>query len=221
MASTIDTGSFVSGALARMAKEHGVWISAGGIQEKSQEDGKWYNCHVIIDARGSIRDVYRKIHLFDVDIPGGPRLMESNFTLPGNDVKVCDSPAGKLGLSICYDLRFPDLYQKLRFDKGAQVILVPSAFTVETGRAHWEVLLRARAIETQCYVIAAAQVGAHNEKRSSYGHSLVIDPWGAVAARIDDESPAIATAEIDFSMIDQVRARMPLDQHRKRGLQIF
>ena len=125
---------------------------------------------------------YRKIHLFDVAIPNGPILMESSYTLPGDKlVMVRNTPLGNLGLSTCYDLRFPELYRELR-RMGSEILLVPSAFTIPTGKAHWHTLLKARAIETQCYVIAAAQSGKHNEKRSSYGHSLVIDPWGKIIA---------------------------------------
>ncbi|GAB4836509.1 Deaminated glutathione amidase, chloroplastic/cytosolic [Ancistrocladus abbreviatus] len=127
-----------------------------------------------------------------------------------------DSPFGRLGLTVCYDLRFPELYLQLRFQQQAQVLLVPSAFTKITGQAHWEILLRARAIETQCYVIAAAQAGKHNNKRESYGDSLIIDPWGTVVGRLPDRlSTGIAVVDIDFSLIDSIRTKMPLDKQRK------
>uniref|UniRef100_M8CGE0 Nitrilase-like protein n=1 Tax=Aegilops tauschii TaxID=37682 RepID=M8CGE0_AEGTA len=134
----------------------------------------------------------------------------------GDTVVVVDSPFGRLGLTVCYDLRFPELYQCLRFKHQAQVLLVPSAFTKVTGEAHWEILLRARAIETQCYVIAAAQAGKHNEKRESYGDSIIIDPWGTVIARLPDRlSTGFAVADIDLSKVEAVRSKMPISEHRK------
>ncbi|XP_020688225.1 nitrilase-like protein 2 [Dendrobium catenatum] len=141
---------------------------------------------------------------------------ESSFTTAGDAIVVEDSPAGRLGLTVCYDLRFPELYQMLRFEHNAQVLLVPSAFTKVTGEAHWEILLRARAIETQCFVIAAAQAGKHNEKRESYGGSLIIDPWGTVIARLPDRlSTGIAIADLNLSQIDAIRTRMPIATHGK------
>ncbi|KAJ1400235.1 Carbon-nitrogen hydrolase [Sesbania bispinosa] len=131
-----------------LARESSIWLSLGGFQEKGPDPEHLFNTHVIVDDTGKIRSSYRKIHLFDVDVPGG-------------------SPIGRLGLSVCYDLRFPELYQLLRFKHGAQVLLVPAAFTKVTGEAHWEILLRARAIESQCYVIAATQAGKHNDKRET------------------------------------------------------
>eukprot|EP00903_Cladosiphon_okamuranus_P010756 g10163.t2 len=228
-----------------LAKDNGIWLSLGGFQEKvppeaipssdrtdrdeeprqplpAQSQGsRVFNTHVIISGRGEIEAAYRKIHLFDVDIPGGPVLMESLYTQAGQEMSVCEgSPAGSLGLSTCYDLRFPEMYACLA--KSSQVVLVPSAFTVPTGRAHWEVLLRARAIETQAYVIASAQVGQHNEKRTSYGHSLIVDPWGEVLADAGGEdSPCIRTAEIDLSRVSQVRSSMPIQQHRRSSGPMF
>nr|KJB73665.1 hypothetical protein B456_011G242400 [Gossypium raimondii] len=134
-----------------LAREYSIWLSLGGFQEKGH-DAHLRNTHVIVDDAGNIRSTYSKIHLFDVDVPGGSTYRESSFTEPGKDIAAVDSPIGRLGLTICYDLRFPEIYQQLRFNHDAQVILVPSAFTPVTGQAHWEILLRARAIETQCYV---------------------------------------------------------------------
>ncbi|XP_077237055.1 deaminated glutathione amidase, chloroplastic/cytosolic-like isoform X2 [Tasmannia lanceolata] len=199
-----------------LARESNIWLSLGGFQEKGPDDAHLHNTHVIVDDSGNIKSIYRKIHLFDVDVPGGMVYKESNFTTAGNELAVMDSPVGRLGVTVCYDLRFPELYQQLRFQHQAQVLLVPAAFTKVTGEAHWEILLRARAIETQCYVIAAAQTGRHNEKRESYGDSLVIDPWGTVVARLPDRlSTGIAVADIDLSMIDSVRTKMPISEHRK------
>ncbi|KAH9703352.1 Deaminated glutathione amidase /cytosolic [Citrus sinensis] len=191
--------------------ESRVWLSLGGFQEKGSDDAHLCNTHVLVDDAGNIRSTYRKMHLFDVDIPGGRSYKESSFTEAGKDIVAVDSPVGRLGPTVCYDLRFPELYQQLRFQHEAQVLLVPSAFTKVTGQAHWEILLRARAIETQCYVIAAAQAGKHNDKRESYGDSLIIDPWGTVIGRLPDRlSTGIAVADIDFSLIDSVRAKMPI-----------
>ncbi|KAF6254735.1 carbon-nitrogen hydrolase [Scenedesmus sp. NREL 46B-D3] len=198
-------------AMARyrqLARDTGLWLSLGGFQEMGPDLQHLYNAHVVLDAAGSTAASYRKVHLFDVDVPNGPVLMESRTTAPGDkssaaaaaqrcaawldvgfepatpgcQLVVCDSPAGRLGLTVCYDLRFPEVYQTLTWGMGAEVLLVPSAFTKVTGKAHWEVLLRARAIECQCFVIAAAQAGVHNEKRESYGHALIIDPGATSSA---------------------------------------
>ncbi|KAJ4719770.1 Nitrilase-like protein [Melia azedarach] len=199
-----------------LARESSVWLSLGGFQEKGSDDAHLCNTHVLVDDVGNIRSTYRKMHLFDVDISGGRTFKESSFTEPGKDIVAVDSPVGHLGLTVCYDLRFPELYQQLRFQHEAQVLLVPSAFTKVTGQAHWEILLRARAIETQCYVIAASQAGKHNDTRESYGDSLIIDPWGTVVGRLPDRlSTGIAVADIDFSLIDSVRSKMPIAKHRK------
>ncbi|KHJ82897.1 hydrolase, carbon-nitrogen family [Oesophagostomum dentatum] len=170
-----------------LAREFGLWISLGGLHHKDPSDPPLpWNSHVVIDAEGKTKALYKKLHLFDLEIPGKVRLMESEFSKGGTQmVKPVDTPVGRLGLSICYDLRFPELSLWNRY-KGAEILSFPSAFTVNTGYAHWEALLRARAIETQCYVVAAAQTGKHNEKRSSYGHSMVIDPWGAIIAQCSE-----------------------------------
>lgn len=208
-----------------LAREHSVWLSLGGFQElpSSSEDpssssGKIFNTHVIVDAGGDIRAAYRKIHLFDAPFVG---LVESRQAIPGKEVISCESPVGTLGVTVCYDVRFPQLYQRLRFDLGCEVILVPSAFSMETGEAHWETLLRARAVENQCYVIAAAQAGLHNDdgnKRQSWGHSLAIDPWGKVLASMDGESVGLRIVDIEPEVTDKVRSKMPLDTHRRYNI---
>jgi predicted amidohydrolase len=202
-----------------LAREVGIWLSLGGMATIGPDPQHSYNTHVILDNQGQIREAYQKIHLFDVDVPNGPVLMESRFASPGNRSVVCeDTPIGNIGLMVCYDLRFSELSCQLAFEKGAHVLTYPSAFTRITGEAHWEVLLRARAIETQCYVIAAAQAGWHNEKRESYGHSMVIDPWGKVIAKLDDPlGTGIACCEIDQRRLDEVRTRMPISEHRSKG----
>ncbi|KAH9767981.1 Deaminated glutathione amidase /cytosolic [Citrus sinensis] len=177
VAETLD-GPIMQGYCS-LARESSMWLSLGGFQEKGSDDAHLCNTHVLVDDAGNIRSTYRKMHL---------SYKESSFTEAGKDIVAVDSPVGRLGPTVCYDLRFPELYQQLRFQHEAQVLLVPSAFTKVTGQAHWEILLRARAIETQCYVIAAAQAGKHNDKRESYGDSLIIDPWGTVIGRLPGEN---------------------------------
>ncbi|MCO5585793.1 hypothetical protein L7F22_039729 [Adiantum nelumboides] len=199
-----------------LARQSKIWLSLGGFQEKCPDGSRLFNTHILLDDLGKIQSCYRKIHLFDVDVPGGPVLKESKFTAAGSEMVVANTPVGQLGLTVCYDLRFPELYQRLRFEKNAEVLLVPSAFTRVTGAAHWEVLLRARAIETQCYVIAAAQAGKHNEKRESYGDAMIIDPWGTVLARCSDRlCTGLAVAEVNLDSLNSVRMRMPISEHRR------
>jgi deaminated glutathione amidase len=201
----------------RLARENKLWLSLGGFHESRGNDRRTSNTHVIIDDEGEVRAVYRKAHLFDVDVADG-KFLESEFTVAGNELVVCKStPIGCIGMSICYDLRFPEVYSALR-QAGATVILVPSAFMPGTGLAHWEVLLRARAIETQSYVAAAAQCGSHSSHRSSYGHALVVDPWGAILADAGPSAECVMTVELDKGLIDGTRSRMPVSSHRKPDL---
>ncbi len=199
-----------------LARNNDVWLIGGGMAERKRDDdnpSKVFNTAVVFDPAGNLVASYRKIHLFDVDIPGGARLEESDSTYAGDACFVVDTPLGNIGLSICYDLRFPEMYRKLT-EKGSQIIIVPSAFTAYTGAAHWHILLRARAIENQCFVVAPAQVGRHNDKRESYGHSLIIDPWGTILAE-QAEGPGVAAAEIDLSALEKTRREMPCLQHRR------
>lgn len=198
-----------------IAQDHGLWISFGGFPEKVDAEHN-HNAHVIVDDQGEVRAIYRKLHLFDVTLPNGTTYKESACTAPGKELVVTDSPVGSLGLSICYDLRFPELYLALAA-RGARVLLVPAAFTLTTGKEHWEALLRARAIETQCWVVAAAQTGRHNEKRDTFGHAMVVDPWGTVVAQCGDGT-GIAVAEIDPAFQDACRARIPVWQHRRKDV---
>lgn len=215
-AEDLETGSTIS-KYKELAKKYKIWLSLGGFHEKSKKHDKIYNSHLIIDDLGEIKAIYRKIHLFKVDIPGGVSLDESITTDPGEDIIVCPSPVGNLGLSTCYDIRFPELYSSLR-KKGAEIILIPSAFTVPTGKAHWEVLTRARAIETQCYVIAAAQCGVHNERRSSYGHSCVIDPWGKVIVDMEEAINESVECEVDLQLVYSAREKIPIINHRREDI---
>lgn len=204
--------------LCDLAKELGVWLSLGGYHEKGPPDDKrLYNSHVIVDDSGTIVEVYRKIHLFDIDIENGPRLKESDGTIPGDKVvRPVPTPVGNVGLAICYDVRFPEMSLVLA-QQGAHILTFPSAFTQVTGSAHWEVLLRCRAIENQCYVIAAAQIGQHNAKRRSYGHAMIVDPWGCVIAQCG-EGNDVCVAEIDLDYLNKVRQQMPVVNHKRYDL---
>ena len=201
------------GGLCELAAELGVWLFAGSFAERSEIPGRVYNSSPVIDATGQVVTVYRKIHLFDIDLAGGPTFMESATVAPGEQLVVVDSPLGCVGLSVCYDLRFPTLYERLR-EAGAEVLMVPAAFTAHTGLAHWELLLRARAVEQQCWVVAPDQGGQHNPKRESYGNSMIIDPWGDVCARLD-ASPGLAFATVDPARTAQVRRELPALTHRR------
>ncbi|WP_310467949.1 carbon-nitrogen hydrolase family protein [Sphingomonas sp.] len=195
------------------AKVHGLWLHIGSLAVRG-EGGKVANRGFVIDAAGEIRATYDKIHLFDVDLPSGESWRESSVYSAGAGAVVVEgTPVGALGLTICYDLRFPALFAALA-EAGAQVIAVPAAFTVPTGKAHWEVLLRARAIEAGLFVVAAAQHGSHDDGRHTYGHSLVIDPWGEVLLDAGEAS-GVEFAEIDLARIDEVRARVPALAHRR------
>ncbi|XP_042640794.1 deaminated glutathione amidase-like [Tyto alba] len=208
------------GRYTELARECGVWLSLGGFHERGQDwptTQRIYNCHVLLDPSGKLVAAYRKTHLCDVELPGRAVMKESSFTNPGAEiVPPISTPAGKLGLSICYDLRFPEISLALR-RAGAEILTYPSAFTVPTGSAHWEVLLRARAIESQCYVAAAAQTGMNHERRTSYGHALVVDPWGAVVAQCR-EGTGLCYAEIDLEYLRRVRREVPVHGHRRPDL---
>jgi predicted amidohydrolase len=198
-----------------LARAHGLWLFCGGFAERVEGDGEGrvHNAHVVVRPDGSTAATYRKVHLFDAE-----NLRESAATAPGSAlVVVPDAPCGPVGLSVCYDVRFPALYESLAFERGARVLAVPAAFTVPTGQAHWETLLRARAIETQCAVVAAAQAGRHNEARVSYGHSLIVDAWGRVLARADADTVGIIVADLDDAAVEAVRDRMPIAAHRAAG----
>lgn len=203
----------VLAAVRAAAAESGIWVHLGSLALRG-EGNKLVNRGFVIDAEGEVRGRYDKIHLFDVDLPTGESWRESAMYDAGVEaVVVPGTPVGKLGMTICYDLRFPALFERLS-EAGADVISIPAAFTVPTGRAHWQVLMRARAIEAELFVIAAAQAGHHEDGRDTYGHSLVTDPWGELLLEMDGE-PGLAFAEIDLERIADVRARIPVHQHRK------
>ena len=194
------------------AAENDLWVHLGSLAVHGDGD-RLANRGFIIDASGTIRARYDKLHMFDVDLAGGESWRESAAYAAGDRVLVVDTPAGPLGLSTCYDLRFADLYRRLS-DAGATLLSVPAAFTRPTGAAHWHVLLRARAIESACWLVAAAQTGEHADGRATYGHSLVIDPWGEVVLDMG-EAPGLAFADIDPARTEEVRSRVPVLRHRR------
>jgi predicted amidohydrolase len=200
--------------MRRLAIDTAAWLLLGGFPERVPgHDDRLANTSVLLDPRGEVRAHYRKIHLFDVEVPGGHRFCESDTVVRGDTPVLAETPWGRLALSICYDLRFPELYRKLTAE-GARMIAVPSAFTRETGKDHWHVLLRARAIENQAYLLAPAQWGFHGGKRASYGHAMIVDPWGVVLAECG-ERDSVAVATLDFDYQDRVRATLPCLTHRR------
>jgi len=194
------------GAFAALARETGAWILAGSITVRAR-DGRVANRSLLLDAAGDIVGRYDKIHMFDVDLPGGESYRESDTYRPGAETCVARTPWGGLGMTVCYDLRFPELYRALA-KAGADLLAVPSAFTRQTGRAHWSVLLRARAIETGAYVFAPAQCGDHGGGRQTYGHTMIVDPWGAVVAEAGEET-GVTIADIDPAKIAEARRAIP------------
>jgi predicted amidohydrolase len=203
----------VLAAAREAAARHRIWLHIGSLAVLA-DGGKVANRGFVIDREGEIRATYDKIHLFDVDLPTGESWRESNVYSPGKGVVLVNgTPVGKLGLTICYDLRFPGLFARLA-ESDADVIAVPAAFTVPTGKAHWHVLLRARAIEAGLFVVAAAQVGRHEDGRQTFGHSLVVDPWGELLLDMGDDK-GVGFADIDLKRISDVRSRIPALDHRR------
>lgn len=198
---------------AGLAKRLGIHLLLGSFNECSAETGRCHNTSVLFGPDGGIVGTYRKVHLFDVDLSDSVRYRESAHVAAGNRAVVVPTPLGRLGLSVCYDLRFGNLYRRLVRD-GAEILCVPAAFTMTTGRDHWEPLLRARAIECQCYVLAPAQYGRHDDPglRESYGHAMILDPWGHVVARASDGA-GLAIAEIDLTRIEPLRRALPVGEH--------
>jgi deaminated glutathione amidase len=198
---------------AALARRLGIHLLLGSFNERSDDPGRCHNTSVVFGPDGATLAVYRKIHLFDVDVSEAVRCRESDAVAPGDRPAVAATPLGRLGLSICYDLRFSNLYRRL-VREGAEILCVPAAFTLTTGRDHWEPLLRARAIEDQCYVLAPAQYGRHDDPglRESYGHAMIVDPWGQVVATASD-GPGLALAEIDLDRVARIRDAIPVGVH--------
>jgi predicted amidohydrolase len=197
----------VLAAVREAAARHGLWIALGSLAVL-REDGRWANRSFLLDAGGAIAARYDKIHMFDVALASGESWRESGAYAPGEQVVTAETPLGRLGLTVCYDLRFPALFEELG-RRRCDAIAIPAAFTVPTGKAHWHVLQRARAIEASAFVIAAAQVGNHEDGRVTYGHSLAIDPWGEVLLDMDGEKPGLGFAELELSRIGEVRRQLP------------
>jgi deaminated glutathione amidase len=199
--------------MARLAQELGIYLLAGSILEAIPHSSKAYNTSVLYDPQGDPVARYRKLHLFDVDIEGGVAVLESATRERGNEIAVARTELGCVGLTICYDLRFPELYRALT-ERGAEIVFIPSAFTALTGAAHWEPLLRARAIENQVYVIAPDQMGKNPKSIAAHGDSMIVDPWGKVLARAADGA-GLVLAEIDMDYLAKVRAELPALAHRR------
>jgi deaminated glutathione amidase len=208
-----DADSVLAG-VRTLARALGLWVAVGSLAVRDPAvPGKARNRAFLIDDDGAIRARYDKMHLFDVDLPTGESWRESNSYVAGDGAVLAATPWAKLGLSICYDIRFPDLYRALS-DAGAGILSIPAAFTVPTGEAHWHVLLRARAIEAGAYVVAAAQTGTHEDGRVTYGHSLVVDPWGEVLLDMGG-APGVGIVDLDLGRIAAVRGRIPALDHRR------
>jgi predicted amidohydrolase len=201
------------GALRELARRRGVFILAGSIAEKVEDPRKTANTSALIADDGALVAAYRKIHLFDVNIPDGARYAESEVVVAGDKVVVAPTSLGRVGLTVCYDLRFPELYRRLG-ELGAEVITIPAAFTLYTGKDHWEVLVRARAIENLAYVIAPAQVGRHSANRQTFGNAMVVDPWGVVLARCPD-GEGVCVAPFRRDRLERARVELPALKHRK------
>ncbi|HJU12654.1 MAG TPA: carbon-nitrogen hydrolase family protein [Candidatus Binataceae bacterium] len=200
-------------AMARLARELDLHLLAGSITEHVAGESRRYNSSVLLSPDGKQLAVYRKIHLFDIDLPGRVTVKESEAKLPGSEVVTATTALGTIGLSVCYDVRFPELYRRLAF-AGASVITIPSAFTFPTGEAHWEVLIRARAVENQCYVLAPAQFGTNVHGFSDYGNSMIVDPWGRVLARAAEQE-GVLIAPIDMEYLARVRRELPALTHAR------
>lgn len=200
----------------KLAAELKLRLLLGSVPERSDDPHKVHNTSVLLRPDGTAAGVYRKMHLFDVTLPGRAGIRESDTMKPGSEVVVADTPWAPMGMSICYDLRFPELY-RLLVERGAQILAVPAAFTDLTGKAHWETLIRARAIENLCFVVAANLWGHHFGDRASWGHSLIVDPWGEVLARVD-EGAGVALARLDLAQIEKRRQSLPALDNRRLGI---
>lgn len=210
-----DSDAPIQGALGAWARDSNVFLVAGGFPERSPDPDRPFNTCAVFAPDGRLLGAYRKIHMFDVELPDGTVLSESEATSAGSEPVVVEAEGFRVGLSVCYDLRFPELYRAL-VDLGADLIVVPAAFTLQTGKDHWHVLLRARAIESQTWLVAAAQWGRHPKGRASYGHALIADPWGTVVAECSD-GVGIAVADVDRRYTERVRRSLPSLAHRRLG----
>ena len=206
----LDAGPSVR-LLREFAAAHGVMVVGGSVPLRAADDARVTNTCLVFNADGSLAARYDKMHLFDISLDAAHTFQESRFIEAGTQVVTFEGLGHTMGLSICYDLRFPELYRHLALG-GAKVLFIPSAFTMHTGKDHWEVLIRARAIENQCYVVSPAQYGRHNDRRESYGRTMIVDPWGQVLAQAQDRE-AVVTADIDLDYLDDIRRRLPCLEH--------
>jgi len=206
----------VLAAVREAAASKGVWVALGSLAVE-RADGRWANRSILIDATGTVVARYDKIHMFDVQLSTGESWRESSTYAPGENVVTAETPAGRLGLAVCYDIRFPALFEELG-RQSCDLVAIPAAFTVPTGKAHWHLLQRARAVEASAYVVAAAQVGLHADGRRTYGHSLVVDPWGDIVLDMGEEGPGLGFAEIDPERIAEIRAQLPSLANRRHIL---
>lgn len=199
--------------LRQCARQHGVWLAAGSICEKTDDPQRGFNTSLFFAPDGSQLAQYRKLHLFEANVPGNASVCEAEHMRKGDEIVGFETPMAKFGLAICYDLRFPELFRELS-RRGMEVLLFPSAFTYATGKDHWHILLRARAIENQCFIVAANQCGRHTERLASYGHSLILDPWGRVLAEAGEEE-TIVYARLDALRLRSVREVLPALKNRR------
>ncbi len=208
-----DAGGPIQEMLAQTSARLGLWIVAGTVPMRAHAPDKVRAACLVFNGGGERVARYDKMHLFDVDLGAGERYQESAVFEPGDAPLVVAAPFGRIGLSVCYDLRFPELFRRL-VDQDARILTVPAAFTVPTGAAHWEILLRARAIENSCYVVAAAQEGLHGNGRTTYGHSMIIDPWGRIIGSVA-AGEAVVSASCESTYLERVRAQLPSLRHRR------
>jgi predicted amidohydrolase len=207
----------VLAAVREACARTGVWVALGSLavaRDANTGDGRWANRSLVVDGSGAVAARYDKIHMFDVDLATGESWRESNAYAAGEAVVTVETPVGRLGLSVCYDIRFPALFEALG-RAACDVIAIPAAFTVPTGKAHWHLLQRARAVEASAYVVSAAQVGKHEDGRSTYGHSLVVDPWGEILLDLGSQAAGVGFAMLDRERIAQVRAQLPSLANRR------
>lgn len=198
--------------LSEIAKEFGIWLVGGTIPLETHEPDKVSGALLIFNDEGKRVGHYNKVHLFDVGVPGTEEAYaESGYCIPGNEPLVIDSPFGRLGFAVCYDIRFPEQFRAM-MQQGAEILIVPAAFTVPTGKAHWEVLMRARAVENLCYLVASAQTGTHESGRQTHGHSMIVDPWGAIIEQLP-EGEGVVMADIDITTLNDIRSTFPALEH--------
>ncbi|MEO6387100.1 MAG: carbon-nitrogen hydrolase family protein [Croceibacterium sp.] len=203
----------VLAAVREAAAAHGIWMALGSLAVR-RDDGQWANRSLLVDSDGQIAARYDKIHMFDVELASGETWRESAAYAPGDGVVTALTPVGRLGLTVCYDIRFPALFEELG-RQACDVIAIPAAFTVPTGKAHWHLLQRARAVEASAFVVAAAQVGEHADGRRTFGHSLVVDPWGEVLLDMGGEEPGLGFADIDLARVADIRRQLPSLANRR------